>query len=145
MVAATATLVSTLSVAAAVISLLAYLYSLRRTEQTAAREEALALAETRGQMVAELRERIESLERRNKRAKASYEKRIHELERTLELTRRQARKAPEPEPPGLGVLPLLEALVRIRADLEQEPANVEAALGRIRALLTEDELRSRVG
>ena len=145
MVAATATLVSTLSVAAAVISLLAYLYSLRRTEQTAAREEALALAETRGQMVAELRERIESLERRNKRAKASYEKRIHELERTLELTRRRGAREPQPEPRGVSVLALVEALVRIRADLEDEPANVEAALARIRALLTEDELRSRVG
>jgi hypothetical protein len=145
MVAATATLVTTVSAAAALVSLVAYLYSLRRAEQTAAREEALALAETRKQMVAELRQRVESLERRNKQAKASYEKRIHELERALERTRRGAARHPQLEQHGHGVLTLVESLARIRSDLEEEPPNVEAALARIRALLTEEELRSRVG
>jgi hypothetical protein len=39
----------------AVTSLLLYLHSMRRSDKDSAREEALALAETRGQLVAELR------------------------------------------------------------------------------------------
>jgi hypothetical protein len=145
MVAATATVVTTVSAAAALVSLVAYLYSLRRAEQTAAREEALALAETRKQMVAELRQRVAALERRNKQMKASHERRIHELERAVERARRRAAGNAPFEPQGHGVLALVESLARIRADLEEEPPNVDAAVARIRALLTEEELRSSVG
>jgi len=60
--AAAATVVTLLSAAAALVTLLAYLYSLRRAERSAARDEALALAELRRQMVIELQRRIGELE-----------------------------------------------------------------------------------
>jgi hypothetical protein len=43
------------SAVVAVVSLLLYVHSTRRTDRDSARDEALALAETRGQLVAELR------------------------------------------------------------------------------------------
>jgi hypothetical protein len=43
----------------AVVSLLLYLHSTRRSDQDSARDEALALAETRRQLVAELRTALE--------------------------------------------------------------------------------------
>src|SRR5229473_4798053 len=51
----------------AVASLLLYLHSTRRSDRDSAREEALALAETRGQLVAELRASLKLLEQRHKR------------------------------------------------------------------------------
>jgi hypothetical protein len=57
-----ATAISAVSAAVALLSLLAYFRSLRTTEHSAARDEALALAEMRRQMVIELRRRIEVLE-----------------------------------------------------------------------------------
>ncbi len=44
-----------ISAIVAVVSLLLYLHSTRRSDKDSARDEALALAETRGQLVAELR------------------------------------------------------------------------------------------
>jgi hypothetical protein len=62
MVAAAATVVTAVSAATAVVSLLGYLYSLRWTRRRDARDEALALAEVRRQQVLELQERIRTLE-----------------------------------------------------------------------------------
>jgi hypothetical protein len=72
MLAADATVVSIVSASAAVVGMLAYLYSLRRAEQTAARDEAIALAELRKEMVSELLRRL-----------AVSERRVRELERAL--------------------------------------------------------------
>jgi hypothetical protein len=143
MVAASTTLVSAVSAAAALVSLLAYLYSLRRSERSAAREEALALAETRGEMLAELRRGLEEAERRHKRAKADADRRIRELDAALGRARREAHAPYEVQ--RLGVLVLAESLARVRDDLEQVPPNVDGALARIHGVLTDDELRSRVG
>lgn len=71
MLAATATLISVLSAVVGVAGLLAYLYSLRRTEHSSARDEALALAEMRRQMVTELRSRLELVEQRRDRTRES--------------------------------------------------------------------------
>jgi hypothetical protein len=62
MLAVDATVASIVSAAAAVVGMLAYLYSLRRAEQSAAREEAVALAELRRQTVIELERRVAELE-----------------------------------------------------------------------------------
>jgi hypothetical protein len=48
-----------ISAVVAVASLLLYFHSSRRSDQDSARDEALALAETRGQLVAELRATLE--------------------------------------------------------------------------------------
>src|SRR6266496_3043911 len=143
MLAATATLISAVSAAAALVGLFAYLYGLRRADRSAAREEALALAETRREMVTELRERLDSLERRRKQAGASYEQRIRELEDALEQTRHDARDQAY-RVQRLYVLALAESLARLRDELEEFPPNVGGALARIRELLADEELRSSV-
>jgi DNA repair ATPase RecN len=55
--------VAVVSALAAVASLLLYVHSSRRDDQDSARAEALALAETRAQTIAELRAALRSLER----------------------------------------------------------------------------------
>jgi type II secretory pathway pseudopilin PulG len=54
--------VAVISAIAAVATLLLYLHSIRRSDQDSAREEALALAETRGEMIQVLRRRTRELE-----------------------------------------------------------------------------------
>jgi hypothetical protein len=58
---ASTTLIGAVSAAAAVAGVVVYVYGLRRANQTAARDEALALAETRRQMVNELRRRVAAI------------------------------------------------------------------------------------
>jgi len=60
---AAATAVAATSAAAAVGSFFAYLHFAARTEAHAARDEALALAHTRGEVIADLRLRVDALER----------------------------------------------------------------------------------
>ena len=141
MLADTATFISAVSAAAALATVLAYAYGLRRSDRTSAREEALALAETRRQIVIELRRRLDSLERRRRLAEASYENRIRELETALEQTRRSAREQAY-QVQRLYVLALAESLARVRDELEKLPPNVDGALRTIHELLAEDQLRS---
>src|SRR5439155_13851142 len=116
--------------AAAIVTLFAYLYSLRGARQTAAREEALALAETRAQVIAELRERLGSVERHHRRTQADCERRIRELEEALEQTRREAQdRACQVQ--RLYMLALAESLRRLRSELEQTPPDIEGALATI--------------
>ena len=58
-------IVAAISAGAAVGTFFAYLYMIRKASINAAREEALALAETRGEIIADLEARLESLERRH--------------------------------------------------------------------------------
>jgi hypothetical protein len=139
--AATTTVISAVSAAAALATVLAYLYGLRRADQTAARDEALALAETRGQMLTELRRRVAALEHSQKQARSYYKGRIRELEATVEQTRREAREQAY-QVQRLWVLAVAETLARLRNELEKRPPDVEAALACIRELLGDEELRS---
>ncbi len=91
MSAVVTTVIAALSAFAALASLLLYLYFGRRSDLTAAREEALALAETRRQVIGELRERLKSLERQHKREQAAHERRRRQLQAALDKTRMQAR------------------------------------------------------
>jgi hypothetical protein len=131
MFAVITTVIAALSASAAVASVCLYSYFGRRSELAAAREEALALAETRRQVIGELRGRLESLERRHKRAKADCERRVRELHAALEQTRTQAREdAYRVQHFYSGALSGL--LNDLRSDLERIPPDVEAALARIR-------------
>ena len=60
---AAATAIAAASAAATVGSFFAYLHFAGRTEAHAARDEALALAHTRGEVIADLRLRVDALER----------------------------------------------------------------------------------
>jgi biopolymer transport protein ExbB/TolQ len=139
MLHASTTLIGAVSAAAAVASVLIYLYGLRHANQTAARDEALALAETRRQTIHELRRRVAALERGQKEARAHHRRRVRELEEALERTRRDAREQAY-RSQRLYVLALEEALAQIREDLEKGPPDVEGALAKIDELLADEEL-----
>jgi hypothetical protein len=102
---------------------------------SAAREEALALAETRAEVIAELRVRLEALEQRHRRMKADCDKRIHKLQRALEHDRAEAREQAY-QTQRLYAALFADLLEGLRADLEAVPPDHDAALARIRQLLT---------
>jgi phage terminase small subunit len=134
MSAVVATVIAALSAFAALASLFLYLYFGRRSDLAAAREEALALAETRRQVIGELRGRLESLERRHKRTKADSERRIRDLQTALDKTRTQAREEAY-QTQHFYSAALSDLLNDLSSDLERIPPDVEAALVRIRKLL----------
>jgi hypothetical protein len=134
MSAVVTTVIAALSAFAALASLFLYLYFGRRSDLAAAREEALALAETRRQVIGELRGRVKSLEVRNKRAKATQERRLRQLQAALDRTRMQARDEAYSTQHFFAAA-LSDLLNDLRRDLERTPPDVEAALRRIRKLL----------
>jgi hypothetical protein len=131
------TFIAALSAFAAVASLLLYLYFGRRSELAAAREEALALAETRREVIAELRTRVASLEARHRRTEGNCKRRARELQAALDKTRRQARDDAY-QTQHFYAAALSDLLVDLRTDLERAPPDVDAALTRIRKLLADE-------
>jgi hypothetical protein len=129
------TAVAALSALTGVASFLAYLYFGRRSDLVAAREEALALAETRRQVIHDLRERLKSGEKQRLRAKADSQRRIRELQAALDRTRAEARKDAY-QTQHFYAVALSELAKDLLADLERQPPDVDAALIRIRTLLT---------
>jgi predicted nucleic acid-binding Zn-ribbon protein len=129
------TAIAALSAAAAVGTLFVYLYFVRRSDLVAAREEALALAETRRQVIHELRGRLKSNEERQRRAKADSERRIRQLQATLDRTQSQARKDAY-QTQHFYAVALSDLSKDLLADLERTPPDVAAAVARIRKLLT---------
>jgi hypothetical protein len=134
MSAVVTTIVAAVSAFAAMATFLLYLHFGRRSDLAVAREEALALAETRRQVIADLRERLRSLEGEYRRSQAEGERRILELQSALDETRAQARNDAY-QTQHFYATALSELLNDLRSDLEQTPPNVEAALTQIRKLL----------
>ena|SRR5688572_5932638 len=134
MTAVVTTVIAALSAFAALASLFLYLYFGRRSDLAAAREEALDLAETRRQVIRELRGRIKSLEDEEKRARADYARRIRDLRTALDKMRVQARDDAY-QTQHFHAAALSDLLNGLRSDLERMPPDVEAALTRIRKLL----------
>jgi len=129
-----ATLVAVLSAVATIGSFLAYLYFVRRSNANAARDEALALAETRREVIADLRAQLASSEESRGRLETDAKKRIQELERALKDARREAREQAY-QIQRLYAVGLADVLTGVRRDLEAVPPHVERALRRIRELL----------
>ena len=134
MSAVVTTVIAALSAFAALASLFLYLYFGRRSDLAAAREEALALAETRRQVIRDLQGRLESLERQHKQGKADSRRRIRELQSALDKTRRQAREEAY-RTQHFYASAFSDLLSDLRRDLERMPPDVDAALTRIRKLL----------
>ncbi len=130
----TGALVAVLSAIATIGGFLAYLYFLQRSDANAAREEALALAETRRQVIADLRARLAACDRRRKGLKADYQKRIHKLEEAVERAQAEAREQAY-QMQRLYAIGLADVLEGARRDLQAVPPNVEGALRRILELL----------
>lgn len=137
MSAVVTTAIAALSAFAALASLFLYLYFIRRSDLAAAREEALALAETRRQVIADLRGRMGSLEAKHKRTKGDCERRIRQLQSALEEARVQARDEAY-RTQHFYAAALSDLLGDIRADLERIPPDVDAAVARIRKALASD-------
>jgi len=134
MSAVVTTFIAALSGFAALASAFLYLHFGRRSELATAREEALALAETRHQVIGDLQGQLDSLERRHKRMKAECERRTRELQTALETTRTQAREEAY-RTQHFYAAALSDLLNDLRDDLERIPPDVEAALLRVRKLL----------
>ncbi len=134
MSAVVTTFIAALSAFAALASLLLYLYFGRRSDLAAGREEALALAETRKQVIRDLQGRLESLEERHSRGQADCQRRIRELQSALDKTRRQARDEAY-RTQHFYAAALSDLLTDLRRDLERMPPDVDAALTRVRKLL----------
>jgi hypothetical protein len=134
--------VSALSAVTAVASLVVYLYVVRRSDFVAAREEALALAETRGQVIRELRDRLKVAEKRRGREKADSARRIRELQAVLDRTRAQARRD-EYQTQHFHAVALSDLANDLLTDLERTPPDIESAVVRIRKLLGNEEAPTR--
>jgi hypothetical protein len=115
-------------------SFLSYLYFVQRSKANDARDEALALAETRREVIADLRAQLASSEESRVRLERRAERRIRELETALEDARAEAREQAY-QTQRLYAIGLTDVLAGVRRDLEAVPADVERALRRIRELL----------
>lgn len=130
------TVIAAVSASAAVATPFLYLYFGRRDDLVAAREEALALAETRRQVIDDLRGRLASLEKRHRRREENYESRVRELQSALDKTRVQPRNDAY-QMQHFHAAALSELLNDLRTELERKPPDVEAALARIPKLLAD--------
>jgi phage terminase small subunit len=132
-----AQVIAALSAFTALASVFLYLYFGRRSESGTAREEALALAETRRQVIADLQSRLDSREQQYERSKADRERRVNELQTALDKTQSQAREEAY-RTQHFFFAAFSDLLNDLRNDLEPVPPDVEAALARIRKLLTDE-------
>jgi molybdopterin converting factor small subunit len=131
---AAATAIAAASAAAAIGTFVAYLYFARRSDAHAAREEALALAETRGEVILDLRQRLAATERRLRQTTTNCENRVRELENSLQTIETEAREHAY-RMQRFYAASLSDLLRDVQADLQNTPPNLEAALARIRELL----------
>jgi biopolymer transport protein ExbB/TolQ len=136
-----ATIVAAVSAAAAVGSFFTYLIFVRRTDVNAAREEALSLAETRREVIADLEARLESLTRQHLVSEEASARRVRELEEIVAKTSADAREQAY-QVQRFYASALADLLVGVQEDLETEPPNVERALTRIRGLLARERRAS---
>jgi hypothetical protein len=134
MSAVVTSIVAAVSAFAAMATFLLYLHFGRRSDLAVARGEALALAETRRQVIADLQERLRALEEEQRRSRADCALRIRELEAALDESRVQARDEAY-RTQHFYAAALSELLNDLRTDLERTPPAVEPALAQIRKLL----------
>ena len=133
-VSAIASLVAVLAGLATIGSFLAYLYFVQRSKANDARDEALALAETRREVIADLRAQLASSEESRMRFETQADRRIRELQTALDDARSEAREQAY-QIQRLYASGLADVLAGVRRDLEAVPADVERALRRVRELL----------
>ena len=129
-----ATAIAAASAAAAVGTFFAYFYFARRSDAHAAREEALALAETRGEVIGDLRLRLATLERRLRETTENCESRVRELETAIRAKETEARENAY-RMQRFYAASLSELLSDVQVNLERDPPNLERALMRIREVL----------
>jgi hypothetical protein len=131
---ATTTAITAASAAAAVGTFFAYLYFVGRSDANAARDEAMALAETRGEVIVDLRSRLAALEREHRKTTQAFEARVRNLEAALQTSEADAREQAY-RIQRFYAAALTDILGAVQADLAHDPPNVANALERVRQLL----------
>jgi len=134
---AVSTVIGALSALAAVASALLYLHFGRRSELANAREEALALAETRRQVIRDLQRRLAAIQHRHRREIADCRRRVRDAEAAREQAQTQARDEAY-RTQHFYAAALSDLLNELRRDLEQLPPDIDAALAQIRRLLDDE-------
>jgi hypothetical protein len=129
-----ATAIAAASAAAAVATLFTYAYFARRSEAHAARDEALALAATRAEVIIDLRRRAEALEQQLTEMSVDCERRIRDCEDALRRADADAREMAY-QMHRVYAIALADLLREVQSALEREPPNLDRALARIRELL----------
>jgi len=129
-----ATAIAAASAAAAIGTFFAYFYFARRSDAHAAREEALALAETRGEVIGDLRLRLATLERRLRETTENCESHVRELETAIRAKETEARENAY-RMQRFYAASLSDLLSDVQGNLETDPPNLERALMRIREVL----------
>jgi hypothetical protein len=132
--ASASTVIAAASAAAAVGTLFAYLHFARRSDAHAARDEALALAETRGEVIVDLRQRLAALERRLRKTTVDGVNRVRELETLLQKAETEARDDAY-RMQRFYAAALSDLLRDVQSDLENEPPDLERTLARIHELI----------
>jgi hypothetical protein len=132
--ASASTVIAAASAAAAVGTLFAYLHFARRSDAHAARDEALALAETRGEVIVDLRRRLAALERRLRKTTVDSVNRVRELETLLQKAETEAREDAY-RMQRFYAAALSDLLRDVQSDLENEPPDLERTLARIHELI----------
>ena len=132
--ASASTVIAAASAAGAVGTLFAYLHFARRSDVHAARDEALALAETRGEVIVDLRRRLAELEQRLRITTVDSVNRLRELESLLQKTETEAREDAY-RMQRFYAAALSDLLRDVQSDLENEPPNLERTLARIHELI----------
>jgi hypothetical protein len=132
--ASASTVIAAASAAAAVGTLFAYLHFARRSDAHAARDEALALAETRGEVIVDLRRRLAALERRLRKTTVDSVNRVRELETLLQKAETEARDDAY-RMQRFYAAALSDLLRDVQSDLENEPPDLERTLARIHELI----------
>ena len=128
------TVIAAASAAAAVGTLFVYLHFARRSDAHAARDEALALAETRGEVIVDLRRRLAALERRLRKTTVDSVNRVRELETLLQNAETEAREDAY-RMQRFYAAALSDLLRDVQSDLENEPPDLERTLARIHELI----------
>jgi len=115
------------------ISLLTLLHIRRQTrsgERSDARQEAIELADVRGQVIEDLEGRLDEVEREQERERREHSKKIELLEKVIEHVRTEASEAQR-----MLVVGFRGAAIKLLGHLESDPAEVDEAVEYLRDML----------
>jgi C4-dicarboxylate-specific signal transduction histidine kinase len=122
-----------IAAAALLVSLALVLYTRRQTravEGSDARQEAIELADVRGQVIQDLENRLGDLEREQQRERDEHANKIELLEKVISHVRTEAAEAQR-----MLVVGFRGAAIKLLGHLEADPAEVDEAVDYLRDML----------
>jgi len=103
------------------------------TEKDEVRDEAMDLARLRGDIVTELRRRLDAIEQEQLDERSTCARKIEELHKTIELVREEASEAQR-----MLMVGLRGVLVKVLSHLETEPSETDEAIHYLRDALSQE-------